>query len=142
MLEVWTDGALDQHLNGGWAWATEDGREESGSARNTSSQRMELYAALRAVEVLGDKGPLCVVTDSAYVSNCFLDNWHMTWRRNNWKTSRGKPVQNKDLWEPLISSVLGKGVTFRKVRGHSGDPMNEHVDKLAVAARLKLKEQH
>jgi len=133
-LEVWTDGACSGNPGpGGWAWATEDGRLASGGAPSTTNQRMEIMAALEAVRTLG--GPLVVVSDSTYVVNCFRDGWWRGWLERDWVNSQKKPVANRDLWEPLVEAVLANGKTsFRWVKGHSGDPMNDLVDRLAVEA--------
>jgi len=133
-LEVWTDGACSGNPGpGGWAWATEDGRLASGGAAATTNQRMEITAALEAVRALD--GPLVVVSDSTYVVNCFRDVWWCGWLERGWVNSAKKPVANRDLWEPLVEAVVASGTTsFRWVKGHSGDPMNDLVDRLAVAA--------
>jgi ribonuclease HI len=133
-LQVWTDGACSGNPGpGGWAWATEDGRQASGGAPQTTNQRMEIQAALEAVRALD--GPLVVVSDSTYVVNCFRDRWWQGWLARGWLTSAKKPVANRDLWEPLVTTVRDRGdVSFRWVKGHSGDPMNDLVDQLAVAA--------
>ncbi len=136
-LVVYTDGACSGNPGpGGWAWAVPDGPFASGPAANTTNQRMEIEAALDAVRVLGDPArPLEVVSDSTYVVNCFRDRWYDGWHRRGWVNSQRKPVANRDLWEPLIDRVLELGnVTFRWVKGHSGDPMNDRVDALAVEA--------
>lgn len=135
---VYTDGALSKG-NGGWAWATAPRGElrGSGRARKTTNQRMELQAAYEAVKAL--PGPLVVVSDSAYVVNCFKDKWYLGWKRRNWTGSQGKAVANQDIWEPFIELVLSRGdVTFKWVKGHSGNAMNDLVDALAVAERKKL----
>jgi ribonuclease HI len=133
-LEVWTDGACSGNPGpGGWAWATKDGRQASGGDPSTTNQRMEIRAALEAVTALD--GPLVVVSDSTYVVNCFRDGWWRGWLSRGWVNSAKKPVANRDLWEPLITAVRDRGdVTFRWVKGHSGDPMNDLVDRLAVEA--------
>ncbi len=133
-LEVWTDGACSGNPGpGGWAWATRDGRQASGGAARTTNQRMEIQAALEAVTAL--PGPLTVVSDSTYVVNCFRDGWWRGWLARGWTTSAKKPVANQDLWEPLVSAVQERSdVDFRWVKGHSGDLMNDLVDRLAVAA--------
>jgi len=132
-LEVWTDGACSGNPGpGGWAWATRDGRQDSGGEPTTTNQRMEIRAALEAVRALD--GPLVVVSDSTYVVNCFRDGWWKGWLARGWVTSARKPVVSRDLWEPLITLVNERGdVTFRWVKGHSGDEMNDLVDALAVA---------
>jgi ribonuclease HI len=131
-LEVWTDGACSGNPGpGGWAWATQDGRQDSGGEARTTNQRMEIRAALEAVRSL--PGPLVVVSDSTYVVNCFRDGWWKGWIARGWTTSAKKPVVSRDLWEPLITLVNERGdVSFRWVKGHSGDPMNDLVDALAV----------
>ena len=133
-LEVWTDGACSGNPGpGGWAWATRDGRQGSGGAPHTTNQRMEIQAALEAVTSLA--GPLVVVSDSTYVVNCFRNAWWKGWTTNGWRTSAKKPVASRDLWEPLVTAVNARGnVTFRWVKGHSGDVMNDLVDRLAVEA--------
>jgi ribonuclease HI len=131
-LEVWTDGACSGNPGpGGWAWATRDGRQDSGGEAGTTNQRMEIRAALEAVRALD--GPLVVVSDSTYVVNCFRDGWWKGWLARGWTTSARKPVVSRDLWEPLITLVNERGdVSFRWVKGHSGDAMNDLVDALAV----------
>jgi ribonuclease HI len=131
---VFSDGAcLGNPGPGGWAWADGAGAFASGHEPRTTNQRMEITAAYQAVR--SHPGPLRVVSDSAYVVNCFRDRWWQGWIRRGWRTSAGKPVANRDLWEPFIELVRARGdVTFRWVKGHSGHPMNELVDRLAVEA--------
>jgi ribonuclease HI len=94
---------------------------------------MELRAVLEAVRSLD--GTLDVVTDSTYVANCFRDRWFLGWRKRGWRNTAGKPVANRDLWEPLIEAFeAGRFGVPRWVKGHSGDAMNDRVDALAVEA--------
>jgi len=94
---------------------------------------MEIAAAFDAVRSL--EGPLDVVSDSTYVVNCFRDRWWEGWLKRGWLNSQKKPVANRDLWEPFIALVRARGdVDFRWVKGHSGDRMNDLVDRLAVEA--------
>jgi hypothetical protein len=95
---------------------------------------MEIQAALEAVRAL--EGPLVVVSDSTYVVNCFRDRWWEGWLRRGWVNTAKKPVANRDLWEPLIEAVRADPtrVSFRWVKGHSDDPSNDLVDRLAVEA--------
>jgi uncharacterized phage-like protein YoqJ len=96
---------------------------------------MEITAAYEAVRAI--EGRLEVVSDSTYVVNCFRDRWHEGWVRRGWKNSSRQPVANRDLWEPFIELVLERrDVTFRWVKGHAGDAMNDVVDRLAVEAAL------
>lgn len=132
--EVFTDGACSGNPGpGGWAWAVEDGRFAAGPAEDTTNQRMELAAALEAVRAID--GPMVVVSDSTYVVKCFTDGWWKGWLKRGWVNSAKKPVANRDLWEPLIELVRERGdVEFRWVKGHSGHPMNDLADGLAVEA--------
>ena len=128
----------------GWVgWAVAPGGEPNGSGgeAHTTNQRMEIFAvldALRSHAHLADEhgGPLPIeiVSDSTYVVNCFRDKWWVKWQRNGWTNSQKKPVANVDLWKPLIELVNVGDVSFRWVKGHSGDPMNDLVDRLAVEA--------
>ena len=104
----------------------------SGASPATTNQRMEIQAAFEAVQTL--EGPLEVVSDSTYVVNCFRDRWWEGWLARNWTNKSKKPVANRDLWQPLIELYQSRAdeITFRWVKGHSGDPMNEKVDLLAV----------
>lgn len=134
VTQAYTDGACSGNPGpGGWAWAVPGGPFASGAAAATTNQRMELQAAYEAVQAI-DR-PLEVVSDSTYVVHCFRDRWYEGWHRRGWKNSKKEPVANRDLWEPFIDLVLGRGdVTFRWVKGHSDDPMNDLVDRLAVEA--------
>jgi ribonuclease HI len=131
---VFTDGACQGNPGpGGWAWAVPDGPYASGHATRTTNQRMEVTAVLEALRAL--PGPLQVWSDSTYVVNCFRDRWWEGWLRRGWVNSARKPVANRDLWEPLIDLYRERGdVTFRWVKGHSGNAMNDLVDELAVVA--------
>jgi len=133
---VYTDGACSGNPGpGGWAWAIPDGAFASGYESHTTNQRMEVRAVLSAVQA--NDGALDIVSDSTYVVNCFRDSWYVGWRKRGWLNSQKKPVANRDLWEPLIDLVLARGnVTFRWVKGHGDDPMNDLVDRLAVQAIL------
>lgn len=131
---MYTDGACSGNPGpGGWAWATDREHFACGGEAHTTNQRMEIRAAFEAVKALS--GPLEVVSDSAYVVNCFKDRWWTGWHKRGWLNSQKKPVANRDLWEPFIELVNSRGdVTFRWVKGHSGHPMNDLVDELAVEA--------
>jgi ribonuclease HI len=130
---VYTDGACSGNPGrGGWAWAVRGGRFASGASERTTNQRMEISAVLEAVRALD--GPLEVVSDSTYVVNCFRDRWWQAWLGRGWINSQRQPVANRDLWEPLVEIVQVRDIAFRWVKGHSGDPMNDLVDQLAVEA--------
>ena len=137
---VYTDGACSGNPGpGGWAWAVAPEGEPSGAGGElaTTNQRMELTAVLEALRALGvgsEAGPIEVVSDSMYVVNCFRDRWWVKWQRNGWTNSKREPVANADIWKPLVELVNAGDVTFRWVKGHSGERMNDFVDQLAVAA--------
>jgi ribonuclease HI len=135
---VYTDGSCHGNPGpGGWAWAVPAGPYESGAEARTTNQRMELTAVLRALEAL--PGPLEVVSDSTYVVRCFTDRWWEGWRRRGWRNAAGRPVANRDLWEPLVAAVVegGRPIRFRWVKGHGDDPMNGVVDALANQAAAR-----
>ena len=136
---VYTDGACRGNPGpGGWAWAVPGGLYASGADPRTTNQRMEIQAALEALRTLTltETQEIEVVSDSTYVVKCFTDRWWQGWQRRNWKNSQNKPVANRDLWEPLIELAVASAtpVSFRWVKGHSGDRWNDRVDELATAA--------
>ena len=135
--EVFTDGACAGNPGpGGWAWAVDQAVWASGreAPRPTSAWR----SAPPSRRCVPCDGPLLVVSDSTYVVNCFRDSWWRGWRTRGWVNTARKPVANRDLWEPLVDAVEARGdVAFRWVKGHSGDRMNDFVDRLAVAASKK-----
>jgi ribonuclease HI len=137
-LVMYTDGACSGNPGpGGWGVILiEDGRERelSGGERSTTNQRMELTAPLEGLRSLAGRRRVTIHSDSAYVINCFRDRWYDRWRRNGWINAQKKPVENRDLWEALIAEVERHDVTWQKVAGHSGDPLNDRADALARAA--------
>ncbi len=138
-VTVYTDGACRGNPGpGGWAWAVPDGPYASGADPHTTNQRMEIRAALEALRALQPDapGPIVVVSDSTYVVKCFTDEWWKGWQRRGWKNAANKPVANRDLWEPLLALALADDadVSFRWVKGHSGDRWNDRVDELATQA--------
>jgi ribonuclease HI len=134
---VYTDGACSGNPGpGGWGWAVapEGTPSGSGGEAHTTNQRMEITAVLEAVRTLAPSGPVVVVSDSTYVVNCFRDRWWVKWEANGWRNAKKQPVANADLWRPLVELVGSHDVSFRWVKGHSGDRLNDLVDQLAVAA--------
>ena len=135
MTVIYTDGACSGNPGpGGWAWAIapEGERHGSGGERRTTNQRMEVRAVLEALRA--NTGALTIVSDSTYVVNCFRDRWWVRWQQNGWRNAKKEPVANTDLWKPLIELYQERRPEFRWVKGHSGDPMNDLVDRLAVVA--------
>ena len=140
-VEIFTDGACKGNPGpGGWAALLRyGGREQelSGAERETTNNRMELTAAIRALAALKRKCRVQVTTDSEYVKNG-ITIWLPQWKRRNWKTTDRKPVKNVDLWQQLETLTQVHEVSWHWVRGHSGHPENERMDLLAVAAIEKL----
>ena len=149
MFEVYTDGATTgngkANAPGGWAYVIlKDGSlvaQDSGGEIGTTNQRMELTAAINALDYVAED--LCpfdeveVVTDSAYLHNCYKQKWYLSWQMNGWKNSKKQPVANEDLWRGLIPffEKVPNGYDFVKVKGHAGNEWNEIVDKMAVRAK-------
>lgn len=132
---VYTDGACRGNPGpGGWGWVVPGGPWAAGAAPETTNNRMEMQAVLEALAALEGCDPLEVVTDSGYIVNCFEQQWWVGWQRRNWRNARKEPVKNQDLWVPLIQQVRARGVSFRWVKGHAGDPWNAAADLLATGA--------
>jgi ribonuclease HI/uncharacterized phage-like protein YoqJ len=132
---VYTDGACVGNPGpGGWAWAVSGGPYASGAEAASTNQRMEVHAALSALRALN--GPVTVVADSRYLVDCFNQRWYAGWERKGWTNSKREPVANQDLWKPLVGLFHARHseLEFQWVKGHSGDPMNDLVDRLAVEA--------
>lgn len=138
MIVAYTDGACSGNPGpGGWAWAVEDGPQNSGHEPHTTNQRMEVFAALDAVATLLPDHQVNIVSDSKYVVDCFNQRWYAKWERNGYQNSKGDPVANQDLWKPFVNLVKLnlERVSFTWVKGHSSDPMNDLVDRLAVSRK-------
>ena len=139
---VYTDGACSGNPGpGGWAAIIiDDGqeRELSGGERSTTNQRMEMKGAIEGLAAIDGRRDVALHSDSAYLVNCFRDKWYERWRQNGWRNAQKKPVENRDLWEALIALTERHRVSWHKVAGHSGDPLNERADQLARAAIKRL----
>jgi len=146
-LVAHTDGACSGNPGpGGWGVLMQafDGetlvreRELSGGAAETTNNRMELLAAITALETLSRPSEITVVTDSAYVKNG-VTGWIHGWKRNGWKTADRKPVKNIDLWQRLDSAQARHDVHWEWIKGHAGHPENERADELARAGMAPFK---
>lgn len=113
-------------------------RELSGGEADTTNNRMELLAAINALETLARPSVITIVTDSAYVKNG-VTGWIHGWKRNGWKTSNKKPVKNVELWQRLDAAQADHQVTWEWVKGHAGHPENERADELARAGMAPFK---
>ena len=133
-VDIHTDGAcLGNPGPGGWAallrWRGIE-RELAGGEADTTNNRMELMAAIAALEALKEACDATLHTDSQYVRQGITE-WMPNWIRRGWKTAGGDPVKNRDLWERLHAANAKHKVDWRWVKGHAGDPDNERVDVLA-----------
>ena len=140
-LFAYTDGACSGNPGpGGWGallQAVQDGavlreRALSGGEARTTNNRMELLAAINALEALERPSTITIVTDSAYVKNG-VTGWIHGWKRNGWKTSAKKPVKNVELWQRLDAAQARHDVSWKWVKGHAGHAENERADALARA---------
>ena len=140
-VEVFTDGGCRGNPGpGGWGAVLRFGgheRELRGSEESTTNNRMELLAAICALEAMTEACAVVLTTDSTYVKDG-ITRWIRNWKANGWKTADKKPVKNKDLWERLDAECLRHQVEWRWVKGHAGHPENERADGLANLAMDEL----
>jgi ribonuclease HI len=133
--DVYTDGGASPNPGpGGWAAVVlrpgAEPEELSGGEERTTNNRMELTAAIAALEALERPATITVVTDSAYLRDG-VSRWIHGWKRNGWRTADRKPVKNEDLWRRLDTAAARHAVTWEWVKGHAGHPENERADALA-----------
>ena len=137
IVEIYTDGACRGNPGpGGWGALLSSGEHEkelSGADPQTTNNRMELTAVIRALESLKRPTEARIFTDSEYVRRGITE-WVKNWKARGWKTADRKPVKNQDLWERLDALAAGHKIEWRWVKGHSGVPGNERVDRLANQA--------
>lgn len=149
-ITIYTDGACS-YGKGGWAWWVHDRLWDSGAVMGSTNNQMELLAVVQALLTMRQHHPghrLLIVSDSAYVVNCFADQWYVRWRKNGWVNSGRKPVENRSLWERLLDLYEShpQPITFRHCRGHGRGGVadaphvegNRQADRLAVMARKTL----
>ena len=133
-VEVFTDGGCRGNPGpGGWGAVLlfgEHERELKGSEDATTNNRMELLAAISALEALSESCRVVLTTDSTYVKDG-ITKWIHNWKRNGWKTAAKKPVKNVDLWKRLQAALSRHDVLWHWVKGHAGHPDNERADELA-----------
>lgn len=134
---IYTDGACRGNPGpGGWGALLRYGTHERtlhGSEQNTTNNRMELMAAIKALEALQESCQVELYTDSQYVQKG-ISEWMHSWKKNNWKKSDKQPVKNADLWQELDKEARRHQVTWHWVKGHSGHPENDLADSLANQA--------
>ena len=134
VITIYTDGACSGNPGpGGWGvlmlWRDEE-RELCGGEEQTTNNRMELMAAIRALQALKRPSQVVLHTDSVYLKDG-VNAWMPRWKTNGWKTAAKKPVKNEDLWRELDEAIASHTIDWRWVKGHSGDPGNERADALA-----------
>ncbi len=143
-VTIYTDGACSENPGpGGWAailmYKTVK-KEISGSEEMTTNNRMEVTAAIMALEALKQTCEVDIYTDSAYLCNTFEQHWIDNWVRSGWKKADKKPVENRELWERLLNMTERHEVTWHKVKGHSDNEFNNRCDSLARNEIKKLKD--
>jgi ribonuclease HI len=146
-LFAYTDGACSGNPGpGGWGvlMIAREGeevvktRELKGGEADTTNNRMELLAAISALEALSRATSITLITDSAYVKNG-VSQWIHGWKRNGWRTADKKPVKNVDLWQRLDAAQARHSVRWEWIKGHAGHPENERADELARAGMAPFK---
>lgn len=139
-VTIYTDGACSGNPGpGGWGALLQYGeveKELSGGELETTNNRMELLAAIKALEALKQRCTVHLYTDSTYVKDG-ITQWIFSWKKNGWKTAAKKPVKNADLWQLLDVQTRRHDVNWHWVRGHDGDIRNERVDVLARGAIIR-----
>ena len=137
MIKIYTDGScLKNPGNGGWAAIININNEIkkiSGSAKDTTNNKMELMAPIKALQELKEQQPIEIYTDSQYLKLGITD-WIHKWIKNNWQTSKKEPVKNKDLWMELYDLTKSHEIKWIWVKAHAGNALNEEVDLLAKQA--------
>ena len=136
-IKIYTDGACSGNPGkGGWAAIILDNNKNEssiyGSENNTTNNRMELMAPIMALKKIKIKSDITIYTDSKYVKDGITD-WIKKWKLNGWKNSSKKPVKNKDLWIKLDNCCQKHNVSWKWVKAHAGNKLNDLVDELAVS---------
>ena len=139
MIKIYTDGScIGNPGSGGWAAIILDNDKKniiSGRKKNTTNNQMELMAAIKALVFFSKKQKIRIYTDSNYVKEG-ITNWIKIWEKNNWKTANKKKVKNVELWIKLNTLSNFHDIEWKWVKAHSGDSLNDMVDKLARKAAL------
>ena len=141
-VDLYTDGACSGNPGAGGYGAILIYRgiekEISGGERETTNNRMEIYAVIAGLNCLKEPCEVTIYSDSAYTVNAFNEGWIYGWMKNEWKKADGKPVLNVDLWQELLSLIRKHRVRFIKVKGHADNDYNNRCDALARAAIKKI----
>ena len=142
-VTIYTDGACSGNPGpGGWGAILEymgHEKELSGGEPNTTNNRMELTAVIKALQALKEPCTVELYSDSKYVLDALQKGWAISWRKKGWIKSDKKPALNPDLWETLLSLVEKHDVRYHWVKGHASNPKNNRCDELAVNEWKRLK---
>ena len=135
---LYTDGACSGNPGpGGWGallmWNKKE-KELSGGESDTTNNRMEMRAVIEGLKALNKPCHVKIHSDSALIINTFQKGWINGWQKRGWKKADKKPVENQDLWQEMLDAMKPHNVEWVKVKGHSGHPLNDRVDALAVNA--------
>ena len=135
---IYTDGACSGNPGpGGWGAVIIDEEnnqiELSGSEKSTTNNRMELLAPIKALKKIKEEANITIFTDSIYLKNGITE-WIKKWETNGWKNANKKPIKNKDLWQELNKLTQKKDITWKWIKAHAGNPLNELADQLATKA--------
>ena len=134
MINIYTDGACSGNPGiGGWGVVILNNGKEiqlNGGANNTTNNKMELTAAIKALEYFEQRKDLIIYTDSKYVKDG-IESWIINWKQNGWKTSTKKPVKNKEMWIAIDDLIKKHNINWKWVKGHAGHKYNEKADYLA-----------
>lgn len=143
-IVIYTDGACKGNPGeGGWGAVIENKKSVNklyGYEKNTTNNRMEIVAAIKALKTFSEKSDIIIYTDSKYLMNG-INDWINNWKKNNWKTSNKKDVKNVDLWKIIDELNLKHNIEWNWVKGHSGNPGNEMADDLANLAISRKSEK-
>jgi ribonuclease HI len=149
-LKIYTDGACSNNQSeensGGWGAILEYGshrKELYGGEKNTTNNRMEMTALLRAFNAITKDGQqIEIFSDSAYLVNCFRERWYENWLKNDWKTAGKKPVENKELWEAILPYLKRHKIKFYRVKGHINLKSKKIDVESLYNAFVKLNDSH
>ena len=137
-ITIYTDGACKKNPgNGGWAaiirWGYDNDEELHGNEANTTNNRMEMMALIKALETLGNTPyEIDICSDSKYVINGLEKGWAKSWKKNNWHKYTGEEAKNKDLWERLLELTALHKIHYHWIKGHAENKYNNRCDELAV----------
>ena len=142
-IEIYTDGACSGNPGVGGYGAVliynNKRKEISGAEEQTTNNKMEIMAVLKAISLVKEPCEITIYSDSAYVVNAFLNGWIDNWQKNGWRNSGKEEVKNKELWQQLLEKLEPHKVSWVKVKGHADNELNNRCDELATTAIKEFK---